>query len=158
MKILRRAESGGLSTTSKASGTGRRSDAVPTRLLFINAGRPMPNGDQNAEIRPRRAVLFEEIAADALVTRRSIKPRTAVTVRLSSSSCRSLARLHKRDHATDDQSLPGHARRSEETTINRYRDIIDDLQEAIRNGKATANLRDWSPLQGGEQQSPVYLL
>jgi site-specific recombinase XerD len=117
---------------------GRRSDAV---ALYQRRKTDARMGIKMPEVRARRAVLFEEIAADALVYSQEHKAsfpgdRSTVgkllpvfgKVPLANITPQSIkAYLDTRDDLT-------------KTTINRYRGTISMIfQEAIRNGKATAN-------------------
>jgi site-specific recombinase XerD len=91
---------------------GRRSDAV---TLYQKRKTDARMGVKLPEIRPRRAVLFEEIAEDALVYVTEISPQSIK------------AYLDTRDDLT-------------KTTINRYRGTMSMIfQEAIRNGKVEQN-------------------
>jgi integrase len=117
---------------------GRRSDAV---TLYQKRKTDARMGIKLPEIRPRRAVLFEEIANDALAYSKEHKasypgdrstvgkllpvfgktPATEITPQLIR------AYLATRDDLT-------------KTTINRYRGTLSMIfQEAIRNGKVDAN-------------------
>jgi site-specific recombinase XerD len=117
---------------------GRRSDAV---TLYQRRKTDARMGVKMPEVRARRAVLFEEIAADALVYSQEHKAsypgdRSTVgkllptfgKIPLDNITPQTIkAYLDKRDDLT-------------KTTINRYRGTISMIfQEAIRNGKATAN-------------------
>ncbi len=117
---------------------GRRSDAV---VLYQRRKTDARMGIKMPEVRARRAVLFEEIAADALAYSQEHKasfPGNRSTVGkllpvfgkipLANITPQSIkAYLDTRDDLT-------------KTTINRYRGTISMIfQEAIRNGKATAN-------------------
>jgi site-specific recombinase XerD len=117
---------------------GRRSDAV---TLYQRRKTDARMGIKMPEVRARRAVLFEEIAADALAYSQEHKAsfpgdRSTVgkllpvfgKVPLANITPQSIkAYLDTRDDLT-------------KTTINRYRGTISMIfQEAIRNGKATAN-------------------
>lgn len=117
---------------------GRRSDAVTLyqkRKADARMGIKLPEG------RPRRAVLFEEIAADALAYSREHKasysgdrstigklfPVFGKTPVAEITAQTIKAYLDTRDDLT-------------KTTINRYRGTLSMIfQEAIRNGKADAN-------------------
>jgi hypothetical protein len=117
---------------------GRRSDAV---VLYQRRKTDARMGIKMPEVRARRAVLFEEIAADALAYSQEHKAsfpgdRSTVgkllpifgKVPLANITPQTIkAYLDTRDDLT-------------KTTINRYRGTISTIfQEAIRNGKATAN-------------------
>ena len=117
---------------------GRRSDAV---TLYQRRKTDARMGVKMPEVRARRAVLFEEIAADALVYSKEHKAsypgdRSTVgkllpvfgKVPLDDITPQTIkAYLDTRDDLT-------------KTTINRYRGTISMIfQEAIRNGKAKAN-------------------
>src|ERR1039457_2677518 len=117
---------------------GRRSDAV---TLYQRRKTDARMGVKMPEVRAHRAVLFEEIAADALVYSKEHKAsypgdRSTVgkllpvfgKVPLGDITPQTIkAYLDTRDDLT-------------KTTINRYRGTISMIfQEAIRNGKATAN-------------------
>jgi len=117
---------------------GRRSDAV---TLYQRRKTDARMGVKMPEVRARRAVLFEEIAADALVYSKEHKAsypgdRSTVgkllpvfgKVPLDEITPQTIkAYLDTRDDLT-------------KTTINRYRGTISMIfQEAIRNGKAKAN-------------------
>jgi integrase len=117
---------------------GRRSDAI---TLYQRRKTDARMGVKMPEVRARRAVLFEEIAADALVYSKEHKAsypgdRSTVgkllpvfgKVPLDDITPQTIkAYLDTRDDLT-------------KTTINRYRGTISMIfQEAIRNGKAKAN-------------------
>src|SRR5665213_1832931 len=117
---------------------GRRSDAV---TLYQRRKTDARMGIKMPEVRARRAVLFEEIAADALAYSKEHKAsypgdRSTVgkllpvfgKVPLEDITPQTIkAYLDTRDDLT-------------KTTINRYRGTISMIfQEAIRNGKAKAN-------------------
>jgi site-specific recombinase XerD len=117
---------------------GRRSDAI---ILYQRRKTDARMGVKMPEVRARRAVLFEEIAADALVYSKEHKAsypgdRSTVgkllpvfgKVPLEDITPQTIkAYLDTRDDLT-------------KTTINRYRGTISMIfQEAIRNGKAKAN-------------------
>jgi integrase len=117
---------------------GRRSDAV---TLYQRRKTDARMGIKMPEVRARRAVLFEEIAADALVYSKEHKAsfpgdRSTVgkllpvfgKVPIDDITPQTIkAYLDKRDDLT-------------KTTVNRYRGTISMIfQEAIRNGKAKAN-------------------
>jgi integrase len=117
---------------------GRRSDAI---TLYQRRKTDARMGIKMPEIRPRRAVLFEEIAADALVYSKEHKAsypgdRSTVgkllpifgKVPLDDMTPQTIkAYLDTRDDLT-------------KTTINRYRGTLSMIfQEAIRNGKAKVN-------------------
>jgi site-specific recombinase XerD len=117
---------------------GRRSDAV---TLYQRRKTDARMGVKMPEVRARRAVLFEEIAADALVYSKEHKAsypgdRSTVgkllpvfgKVPLDNITPQTIkAYLDKREDLT-------------KTTINRYRGTISMIfQEAIRNGKAKVN-------------------
>jgi integrase len=117
---------------------GRRSDAV---TLYQRRKTDARMGVKMPEVRAHRAVLFEEIAADALVYSKEHKAsypgdRSTVgkllpvfgKVPLDDITPQTIkAYLDTRDDLT-------------KTTINRYRGTISMIfQEAIRNGKAKAN-------------------
>ena len=117
---------------------GRRSDAI---TLYQRRKTDARMGVKMPEVRARRAVLFEEIAADALVYSKEHKAsypgdRSTVgkllpvfgKVPLDNITPQTIkAYLDTRDDLT-------------KTTINRYRGTISMIfQEAIRNGKAKAN-------------------
>lgn len=117
---------------------GRRSDAI---ALYQRRKTDARMGIKMPEIRPRRAILFEEIAADALVYSKENKasyPGDRSTVgkllpvfgklpidEITPQAIK--AYFDTRDDLT-------------KTTINRYRGTISMIfQEAIRNGKAKTN-------------------
>ncbi|WP_353062280.1 tyrosine-type recombinase/integrase [Tunturibacter psychrotolerans] len=117
---------------------GRRSDAV---TLYQRRKTDARMGVKMPEVRARRAVLFEEIAADALVYSQEHKAsypgdRSTVgkllptfgKIPLDNITPQTIkAYLDKRTDLT-------------KTTINRYRGTISMIfEEAIRNEKATAN-------------------
>jgi site-specific recombinase XerD len=117
---------------------GRRSDAV---TLYQRRKTDARMGVKMPEVRVRRAALFQEIAADALVYSKEHKAsypgdRSTVgkllpvfgKVPLDNITPQTIkAYLDKREDLT-------------KTTINRYRGTISMIfQEAIRNGKAKAN-------------------
>ena len=117
---------------------GRRSDAV---ALYQRRKTDARMGIKMPEVRPRRAVLFSEIAADALAYSKEHKAsypgdRSTVNKLLPVFGTTAIdditpqmikAYLDKRDDLT-------------KTTINRYRGTLSMIfQEAIRNGKAKAN-------------------
>jgi site-specific recombinase XerD len=117
---------------------GRRSDAV---ALYQRRKTDARMGIKMPEVRPRRAVLFEEIAKDALAYSKEHKAsypgdRSTVGKLLPVFGNTAVdditpqmikAYLDKRDDLT-------------KTTINRYRGTLSMIfQEAIRNGKAKAN-------------------
>jgi site-specific recombinase XerD len=117
---------------------GRRSDAI---TLYQRRKTDARMGVKMPEVRPRRAVLFEEIAADALLYSKEHKasyPGDRSTVG------KLLPVFGK--VALDDitpQTIKAYMDTRTEltkTTINRYRGTISMIfQEAIRNGKAKAN-------------------
>ena len=117
---------------------GRRSDAI---TLYQRRKTDARMGIKMPEVRAHRAMLFEEIAADALVysqERKASYPCERSTVGkllpvfgkvpLDNITPQTIkAYLDKRNDLT-------------KTTINRYRGTISMIfQEAIRNGKAKAN-------------------
>ena len=117
---------------------GRRSDAI---TLYQRRKTDARMGVKMPEVRARRAVLFEEIAADALVYSKEHKasypgdrstvgklPPVFGKVPLDDITPQTIkAYLDTRDDLT-------------KTTIHRYRGTISMIfQEAIRNGKAKAN-------------------
>ena len=117
---------------------GRRSDAV---ALYQRRKTDARMGIKMPEIRPRRAVLFEEIAADALVYSKehkaSYRGDRATVVKL-------LPVFGKTplDEITP-QTIKAYLDTRDDlkkTTINRYRGTLSMIfQEAIRNGKAKTN-------------------
>ena len=117
---------------------GRRSDAI---ALYQRRKTDARMGIKMPEVRPRRAVLFSEIAEDALAYSKEHKAsypgdRSTVNKLLPVFGTTAIeditpqmikAYLDKRDDLT-------------KTTINRYRGTLSMIfQEAIRNGKAKAN-------------------
>lgn len=117
---------------------GRRSDAI---ALYQRRKTDARMGIKMPEVRPRRAVLFSEIAEDALAYSKEHKasyPGDRSTVKkllpvFGGTAIEEItpqmikAYLDKRDDLT-------------KTTINRYRGTLSMIfQEAIRNGKAKAN-------------------
>lgn len=117
---------------------GRRSDAI---ALYQRRKTDARMGIKMPEVRPRRAVLFSEIAEDALSYSKEHKSsypgdRSTVNKLLPVFGTTAIeditpqmikAYLDKRDDLT-------------KTTINRYRGTLSMIfQEAIRNGKANAN-------------------
>jgi site-specific recombinase XerD len=117
---------------------GRRSDAV---TLYQRRKTDARMGVKMPEVRARRAVLFEEIAADALTYSKEHKasyPGDLSTVGklLPVFGKISIAGITP-------QSIKAYLDTRDDlakTTINRYRGTISMIfQEAIRNGKATAN-------------------
>jgi site-specific recombinase XerD len=117
---------------------GRRSDAV---ALYQRRKTDARMGIKMPEVRPRRAVLFSEIAEDALAYSKEHKasyPGDRSTVKkllpvFGGTAIEEItpqmikAYLDKRDDL-------------KKTTINRYRGTLSMIfQEAIRNGKAKAN-------------------
>ena len=117
---------------------GRRSDAV---TLYQRRKTDARMGVKMPEVRARRAVLFEEIAADALVYSKEHKASYPGDLSTVGKLLPVFGKV-----ALDDitpQTIKAYMdTRSEltKTTINRYRGTISMIfQEAIRNGKAKAN-------------------
>jgi site-specific recombinase XerD len=117
---------------------GRRSDAV---ALYQRRKTDARMGIKMPEVRPRRAVLFSEIAEDALAYSKEHKAsypgdRSTVNKLMPVFGTTAIDEItpqmiksyfDKRDDLT-------------KTTINRYRGTLSMIfQEAIRNGKAKAN-------------------
>jgi integrase len=117
---------------------GRRSDAV---TLYQRRKTDARMGVKMPEVRARRAVLFEEIAADALVYSKEHKasyPGDRSTVGKLLPVFGKLP-LYEITPQTIKAYLDTRVDLTK-TTINRYRGTISMIfQEAIRNGKAKAN-------------------
>jgi site-specific recombinase XerD len=117
---------------------GRRSDAV---TLYQKRKTDARMGVKLPEIRPRRAVLFEEIAEDALVYSKEHK----ASYPGDRSTIGKLLPVFGKTPVTEitPQSIKAYLDTRDDltkTTINRYRGTLSMIfQEAIRNGKVEQN-------------------
>lgn len=117
---------------------GRRSDAITLYQRRKTDGRM---GIKMPEVRPKRAVLFEEIAADALAYSKDHKASYAGDRSTVKKLAPTFAKTAIRDITPQMIKAYLDSRKDlTKTTMNRYRGTMSMIfQEAIRNGKAEAN-------------------
>src|ERR1039457_5994285 len=117
---------------------GRRSDAI---TLYKRRKTDARMGVKMPEVRARRAVLYEEIASDALVYSKEHKASYPGDRSTVGKLLPVFGKVPLDDITT--QTIKAYLDTGDDltkTTINRYRGTISMIfQEAIRNGKAKAN-------------------
>lgn len=117
---------------------GRRSDAITLYQRRKTDGRM---GIKMPEVRPKRAILLEEIAADALAYSKDHKASYAGDRSTVKKLAPTFAKTAIRDITPQMIKAYLDSRKDlTKTTMNRYRGTMSMIfQEAIRNGKAEAN-------------------